>query len=222
MSKNNQSTAVYIFKIVYPLVVICALIALLVAGVNKITKPVIDEQTRTATNQAINDLFADIAKNGAVGDTETTDEAYIIPEEHIKVVDAIYPVYDGSLDGEFLGYCAVLSPSGFKGEVNLIAAFDTEGYVIGVDVTATNDETADYGTRVNEPSEGFEAQFIETKGEKELPAEMTNDFILAGATKTSKPVAQSVFTAKKLVANIISAKAVPNDVNETEKEVNEE
>ena len=203
MSKNNQSTPVYILKIVYPLVVICAVIAILVAGVNMITSPVIKQQQIDARNAAINELFGSMAKTGAVADAESTDEAFAVPEEYNKEVDAIYPVYDGSVEGELLGYCVELSPSGFKGPVNLLAAFDAEGYVVGVKVTNTNDETADYGTRVAEESEGFEAQFKEEKGVKELPAEMNDSFILSGATKTSKPVAQSVFTAKKLVSQIV-------------------
>ena len=50
MSKNNQSTPVYILKIAYPLVVICAIIALLVAAVNSVTEPVIEGMAEAERN----------------------------------------------------------------------------------------------------------------------------------------------------------------------------
>jgi len=192
MSKNNQSTPVYIIKIMYPLVVICAIIALLVAAVNSVTAPVIEGRAEAERNAAIQALFAN--ENAAI-DGETTFE---VPAEHAKVIDKISKVVisdpeNPDLAPEHIGYCIQLSPNGFKGAVDLLAAFDPNGRVIGVDVTATNDETKGFGTKVNEPE--YESKFVETE-EKTLPETVTNDYIISGATKTSKPVAQSIMTAK--------------------------
>ncbi len=214
MSKNNQSTAVYILKIVYPLVVICAVIALLVAGVNSITAPVIEGMAEAERNAAIQSLFAN--ENAAID----SESAYEIPDEHTKVIDKISKVVELDSDGNstHLGYCIQLSPNGFKGAVDLLAAFDPTGRVIGVDVTSTNDETKGFGTRVNEPE--YESKFVETD-EKALPETVTKAYIISGATKTSKPVAQSVITAKAVLSQIISAELVETGV-ENENEISEE
>ncbi len=214
MSKNNQSTAVYILKIAYPLVVICAVIALLVAGVNSITAPVIEGMAETERNIAIQSLFAN---ENATIDNES---AYEIPDEHTKVIDKISKVVEIDADGNIthLGYCVQLSPNGFKGAVDLLAAFDPAGRVIGVDVTSTNDETKGFGTKVNEPE--YESKFVETD-EKALPDSVTKNYIISGATKTSRPVAQSVITAKAVLSQIISAELVETGV-ENENEITEE
>ena len=210
MSKNNQSTPVYILKIVYPLVVICAIIALLVAAVNSVTAPVIEGRAEAERNAAIQALFAN--ENAAI-DGETTFE---VPAEHAKVIDKISKIVisnpeNPDLAPEHIGYCIQLSPNGFKGAVDLLAAFDTNGRVIGVDVTATNDETKGFGTRVNEPE--YEGKFVETE-EKVLPETVTNDYIISGATKTSKPVAQSIMTAKTVLSGIISKDLVEDGASE--------
>lgn len=215
MSKNNQSTAVYILKIVYPLVVICAIIALLVAGVNSITKPVIDAQVEAERTAAIRGLFNN--ENAAIDN----GVSYDIPSEHTKVIDKISRVIETDAEGNavHLGYCVQLSPNGFKGAVDLLAAFDPEGRVIGVDVTSTNDETKGFGTRVNEPE--YESKFIETE-EKTLPETVTKDYIISGATKTSKPVAQSVMTAKSVVALIVSEDLVETGIENEDDKINVE
>ena len=207
MAKNNQSTPVYIIKIVYPLIVICAVIALLVAAVNMVTAPVIDNMAKEERNASIRTLFSD--ENAKI-DEETLFE---IPEEHTKVIDKISRVVTVSEDGTetLLGYCVQLSPNGFKGKVDLLAAFNTEGLVIGVDVTSTNDETKGFGTKVNEPS--YESLFIENEN-KTLPEQVSKDLIISGATKTSKPVAQSVLTAKSVLSQILSAELVEEGVSD--------
>ena len=195
----------YIFKIVFPLVVICAVIAFLVAAVNSITSPIIEDMARQERNTSIRALFDN--------EKASFDESvvYEIPDEHARVIDKISKVVEISDDGKVthLGYCIQLSPNGFKGKVDLLAAFDTKGIVIGIDVTSTNDETKGFGTKVNDPE--YENLFNEKTG-KALPETVTKDYIIAGATKTSKPVAQSVMTAKAVLSNILSTELVENGI----------
>lgn len=188
--QNKAGTLLYVLNIALRLVVICAVIALLVATVNYFAAPVIEENSRIATQNAISALFD--------GKEISTNELAIIPEEHVGTVDMVYTVTDA--DGSFIGYCVVLSPTGFKGEVNLIAAFDTDGFIKGVEITATNDETANIGTKVKDKS--FTDKFIESS-EQPAPDDV-NHYIIARATKTSKPVAQSVLTAKAIIADYVS------------------
>ena len=212
MAKNNQSTPIYILKIVYPLIVICAVIALLVAAVNTLTAPVIENMAQEERNTSIRTLFDN--ENASIDE----EAIYEIPEEHTKVIDKISKVVEISEEVTHLGYCIQLSPNGFKGEVDLLVAFDTKGLVIGVDVTSTNDETKGFGTKVNEPS--YEGLFAENENKK-LPENATKDLIIAGATKTSKPVAQSILTAKAVLSQILSTELVENGVAD-EAEISEQ
>ena len=185
--KKNNSSVVYILNIAIRLVVICAVIALLVATVNYYTAPVIEENNRIATANAISALF---------GNKENKDVS--IPEDQINTVDTIYSVKDS--DGVFLGYSVKLSPTGFKGDVDLITAFDTDGFIIGVEITSTNDETSGIGTKV--ASKDFTNQFIETADNQ--ISDSPEEYIISGATKTSKPVSQSIITAKSIISKLIS------------------
>lgn len=195
MKKNNSSSGnvLYILNITVRLVVICAVIALLVATVNYFAAPVIEENGRIATENAIAKIF----NREKIVYSEVTDAE--IPESEAAAVDAVYSVSD--TEGGFLGYGVKLCPTGFKGKVDLITAFDSEGFIIGVEITSTNDETGGIGTKVNSPS--FTEQFLETAGSE--ISETPDKYIISGATRTSKPVTQSIITAKKIVSKLIGS-----------------
>lgn len=189
-SQNNKGTPLYIINITLRLVAVCAIIALLVATVNYFAAPVIEENDRIATQNAISTLFG--------GNEISTNALEIIPEQHRGTVDTVYTVTDAN--GEFYGYCVILSPTCFKGEVNLITAFDPDGFIKGVEITSTNDETTGIGTKVKDKS--FTNKFIESSGQ--AISTDVSQYIIARATKTSKPVAQSVFIAKEIITDYIS------------------
>ena len=212
MQKNN--TPLYILNIALRLVAICAIIALLVATVNFFAAPVIEENNRKATEAAISKLFD--------GKTVvyTKIENASVPEEQTDTVDTVYSVSDE--ENKFLGYCVQLSPICFKGEVNLIVAFEEDGFIKGVEITSTNDETSGIGTKVKDKS--FTDRFIETSGEE--ISDKADDYVIAQSTKTSKPVAQSIITAKSVITNLINGdssanETVSEEINDGEEEVKE-
>lgn len=190
-SEKNVSLALYILNITARLVAVCAVIALLVAVVHYFTADAIAENERRATAEAISRLY-----DG--NEVTYTEAAFIIPQEQTDTVDALYAVTDAS--GASAGYCVKLSPTCFKGEVDLIAAFDPAGSITGVEIIATNDETSGIGTKV--ASSEFTAQFAETDGR--TLSDVPDGYVIAGATKTSKPVSQSIIDAKKLVLAFLS------------------
>lgn len=187
---KTPSTALYILNISARLVLICALIALLVATVNYFTKDVITENENKATREAISKLYTDI--DITISETEVTDT-----ELYPEAVSKIYTISDASLNT--LGYCVKLSPMGFKGKVDLLVAVGTDGFISGVEIISTNDETSGIGTKITAPS--FTGKFVENA---DAPAsDNVSDYIIAGATKTSKPVAQAILQAKDVVKKII-------------------
>ena len=199
MNENKKtSTFLYVLKIALPLVVICGIIALLVATVNYFTAPVIERNNEEALKNAIAELFD--------GESVTYAEMLVkLDETDAKTVDAVYLVKSGE---EVKGYCVKLSPACFKGDVDMIVSLDPSAFVTGVKIVSTNDETSGIGTKVTEKS--FTEQFIETS-ENTLSGNY-KDYVISGATKTSKPVTEAVFTAKRIVtvAASLSAVAAPS------------
>lgn len=199
MNENKKtSTFLYVLKIALPLVVICGVIALLVATVNYFTAPVIERNNEEALKNAIAELFD--------GESVTYAEMPVkLDEADAKTVDAVYLVKSGE---EVKGYCVKLSPACFKGDVDMIVSLDPSAFVTGVKIVSTNDETSGIGTKVTEKS--FTEQFIETS-ENTLSGNY-KDYVISGATKTSKPVTEAVFTAKRIVtvAASLSAVAAPS------------
>lgn len=199
MNENKKtSTFLYVLKIALPLVVICGVIALLVATVNYFTAPVIERNNEEALKNAIAELFD--------GESVTYAEMPVkLDEADAKTVDAVYLVKSGE---KVKGYCVKLSPACFKGDVDMIVSLDPSAFVTGVKIVSTNDETSGIGTKVTEKS--FTEQFIETS-ENTLSGNY-KDYVISGATKTSKPVTEAVFTAKRIVtvAASLSAVAAPS------------
>ncbi len=194
--ENNKKTSdiLYVLNITARLVAVCAVIALLVATVNYFTAPVIERNNAEATRLAIEELFG---QGVTYTDLETSDEKISL--------DTVYSV---NLGESFLGYCAKLSPTGFKGKVDLLVAFDGQGFVKNVKVTATNDETADIGTKVKDVS--FTDKFIGLPEGKKSASE----YVISGATKTSKPVSQAILDATDKIGALISLEESEGTANE--------
>lgn len=194
MERNNRTSDVlYVLNIAARLVIICAVIALLVATVNYFAAPVIEKNKKEETRLAIEQIF---------GEGVSYTEAEITPTDSL---DAIYSV---SMQDTFLGYCAKLSPAGFKGDVDLLVAFDGDGFVTEVKITSTNSETAGIGTKVKNSS--FTDLFVGLPENKKAPA----DYVISGATKTSRPVASAILEATEALGQYIST-------NESEATANE-
>lgn len=194
MERNNKASDIlYVLNITARLVAVCAVIALLVATVNYFAAPVIEENKREETRLAIEQIFGE-----GVAYTETE----IAPTDNL---DAIYSVSSGQ---DFLGYCAKLSPAGFKGDVDLLVAFDGDGFVTNVKITSTNSETAGIGTKVKEAY--FLDAFLglpEGKGS-------ASDYVISGATKTSRPVAAAILEATDAIGEYINTQESEATANE--------
>jgi electron transport complex protein RnfG len=201
--KRNES-ALYILNITLRLMAVCCVIAVLVATVNYFASPVIEQNNKKATQKAISSLFG--GNDVAYEQTEGLN----LPDEHKGTVDNVYTVKDA--ENAHIGYCVELSPTGFKGEVDLIVAFDTDGFIKGVEIISTNDETSGIGTKVKDKS--FTEQFIESTDE--TISTDASKYIIAQATKTSKPVSQSVITAKGIINDLLANKleTIPEETEE--------
>lgn len=158
----------YYLRIAGMLLVICAITALVVAGVNAITTDKIEENNIKKMNDTITDIF---------GEGITTEALTL---ETAEPVNAIYEVRKGDT---LLGYAVHTMPVGFKAEIEMMVGFDTELNCKAVRIINLS-ETPGLGSRVEDPA--FLDQF---KGK--------NFDAISGATISSMTVKNGVDSARE-------------------------
>ncbi len=191
MQSKNKDIAVITLK----LLVICALVALIVAFVNFITKDRIKYNVRVSTAEALTDIFKDDFDGHSF---EVSGEDFIIEEDGETIakcviadctlnkdVKALYVIENHNSEPLFYGVS--VAPMGFKAEINMLVAINPDLTVKGVKIVSMS-ETSGIGTKAQDS--GFLSKFA---GKNETEAK--NVDIISGATKTSKPVIDAVANA---------------------------
>lgn len=208
--KDYKEIAVIALK----LLVICAIVASLVASVNLLTKDKIALNQKIKTAEALTDineadgLFFSVDEEGnyvvkdadgnAAGSCDTSDV------ELKEDIDAVYVIKD--TDGNALSYCVEASPMGFKNEVGMIIAVNPDKSIKDVQIISLSD-TKGIGDKVTKP-EYLDLFAGKTVGfSSNTDALKANGMIIAGATRTSEPVAKAIDAAVTQVSEIIDGKA---------------
>ncbi len=167
--EKKQNDLLYYARITGVLLIITMCTAFLLSFVNAVTKDVIAENEKKETNKAISEIF--------VSAVNVSTEA-LSPEG--AETDEFYKVSDG---GALIGYYAVVSPVGFKGDVKMIVGLDADGKVIGVKVLS-HSETVGIGDKaLSDPY--FSGFYGKGDGDK-LPD------AIGGATYSSNAVREGV------------------------------
>ena len=210
--KANKKDIKEIAVIALKLLVICAIVAALVASVNLITKDRIVLNQKIKTAEALTDInkadglffSVDAEGNYSVTDKDgnTAGSCVMAETELATDIDAVYIVSDNL--GNVLSYCVEASPMGFKNEVGIIVAVNPDRTIKDVQIVSLSD-TKGIGDKVTDPS--YLALF---KGKIMGFAENSDSLkatglIIAGATRTSEPVSKAVDTAVRQVNQIIDA-----------------
>lgn len=211
-SNNAENSVKTIIVTALKLLVICAFIAALVASVNFLTKDVIALNQKQATAEALSDiyisdgLYFSVDQSGAfavtdadgnpLGSCETADV-----ELHDDI-DAVYVIKNA--DGSVFGYCVEASPMGFKNEVGVLVAINSDGSAKDVQIISLSD-TKGIGDKVMQDSflDKFQGK---TTGFSDDESELKN-IVIAGATRTSKPVTAAVDTALKQIDDMVNGGA---------------
>ena len=204
MKQNNTKE---IITITLKLLVICSIVAAIVAFVNAITKDTIALNEKLDTAKALSGIYecsleydkengtyisAKEAKDGEISKIAEITMKDGFEEEYIT---AFYAVNDNK--DNTLGYCVSLEPQGFKDKIKMLVAVNPDSTVKGVKIVSMS-ETSGIGTKAADPS--FLDKFV-NKGEAEIDGVDT----ISGATKTSKPVKDAVHAASKLVKTYTAA-----------------
>ena len=183
--KQNESTLMYVLRLAGTLLLICAVTAGLLAGVNAITEGAIQERNAAKTQKAIEAVLP-----GGF-DFEITDF-----DDPTGLVSRIY-------QGEN-GYAVEVGPTGFDNTITMVVGIDNEGKVMGISVVSHTEtkglgEVAASGTP---KGEAFREQFVGTTGEVLVTKDGGQINAITGATITSRAVCVGVSAAQQCVAGL--------------------
>ena len=176
--KQNESIAMYVLRLAGTLLLITAIVAACLAGVNAVTKPIIEELNAKATQEAI------MAVLPGGFDTEITDFA--------DAPGIVSKVYQGAN-----GYAVEVGPSGFEYTITMMVGIDNEGKVLGISVVS-HTETAGLGAvaAAGTPAgEAFRSQFVGVSGSAAVSKDGGELDAITGATITSRAICEGVNAA---------------------------
>ena len=178
---KTESTVHHILRLTVTLLVICAVVAAVLAGVNMITKDKIALIQAQKTEKAIQDVLPgaqDLQQLPLSGDA--------------GIVQAVYAA-DGS-------YAVQVAPGGFDGEITMMVGI-CDGAVTGISVIS-HTETPGLGAVAaaqNVKGEAFRGQFVGQSGTLAVGDQID---AMSGATITSTAVVTGVNAALSYVANL--------------------
>ena len=183
--KQNESMAMYVLRLAGTLLLICAVTAGLLAGVNSITAPIIDELNAAKTQEAISAVLP-----GGF-DTEIADYA--------DATGIVSKVYQGAN-----GYAVEVGPGGFDNTITMMVGIDNEGKVLGISVV-NHTETAGLGAVADADTPkgiAFREQFIGASGSVSVSKDGGAIEAITGATITSRAICVGVNAALDCVAGL--------------------
>lgn len=177
--KGNPVT--YVLRLGLTLLVITAVVAALLGGVNAITKDKIAAIQLDKTNEA---------------------KAQVLPADEYKTVPAPdgHPLVTGLWAADDAGYVVECVVGGSQGDIDLMVGVDTSGKVTGVSIVSMS-ETSGLGD--NAKKDEWRAQFV-GKGEVEVNKDGGEIEALTGATITSRAVCEAVTDAVRCVEEVQS------------------
>ena len=178
---KTESTVMYIARLAITLLLITAVVAAVLAGVNSITAPAIEELTLQKTQAAIAVVLPGVA---GVEEIPVTGEN--------EIVTAVYAAENG--------YAVQVAPNGFDGAVTMMVGI-SEGKVTGISVIS-HTETPGLGAVAaaqNAKGEAFRGQFVGKTGVLAVGDQID---AMSGATITSNAVVTGVNAALSYVASL--------------------
>ena len=183
--KQNESIVMYVLRLAGTLLLITAVVAAALAGVNAITAPVIEELNAAATQEAISAVLP-----GGF-DSEVADYA--------DATGLVTKVYQGAN-----GYAVEVGPSGFDNTITMMVGVDNGGKVLGISIVS-HTETAGLGAVADADTPkgiAFREQFIGTSGSVAVSKDGGTLDAITGATITSRAVCAGVNAALACAATL--------------------
>jgi len=182
---KTENTVVYVLRLALTLFIIAAVVAAALAGVNSITKPVIDQLNAEKTQKAIEAVLPGGYEEEISGYADATG--------------LVSKVYKGAN-----GYALEVLPSGFDNTITMMVGVDNEGKVLGISVVS-HTETAGLGAVAaaqTSAGEAFRGQFVGKSGSVSVSKDGGELDAITGATITSRAICVGVNAALDCVAGL--------------------
>ena len=180
---KKENTVLYVARLALTLLIIAAVMAAALAGVNSVTAPIIADLKAEKTQQAI-----EMVLPGGGDEVAFTDESGIVNT-----------VYRGEN-----GFAVEVAPIGFDNAITMMVGVGNEGNVLGISVIS-NTETAGLGAVAaasTSAGESFRGQFVGQSGSVSVSKDGGQIDALTGATITSRAVCAGVNAALAVVATM--------------------
>ena len=186
VKKPKNSSGKDIFNLSFRLMVIVSAVVFMLALVNQLTADIIAQHQKEKMNAAMAAMFPE------------ADE-FVLYSGEIPTVAAktVSEIYEARLESTTLGYCLSSTANGFGGEITMVVAVSSEGYVAGVEIIS-HTETAGFGEKIISNG-SLQASFRDVSA-----SEIDNVSAISGATFTSKAVIGAVKNAFSAALEIIS------------------
>lgn len=178
---KTESTAKYVIRLAATLLIITAVVAVALAGVNSITAPKIAAFKWQKLQNAIEEVLP--------GGGESM--------EYITFVQDISDAYQGEN-----GYAVAVTPSGFGGPISMMVGVSNDGEVLGISIVSQT-ETAGLGAvsaAKTSAGEAFRGQFAGMSGSVAVTKDGGQVDAITGATITSRAICSGVNSALEFVA----------------------
>ena len=191
----NEAKKESMGMLVVVLFLITFITALLLGFVNQVTAPQIEKNNEATRATAMAELIPDAEPVQA--------EPAEVPSPD-KDTPAIQNIYERQKDGETVGYCMEVLPSGFGGTLTVVVGINTDGTVAGAKVTS-HAETPGLGAKAQaDPT--WIPQFAGKPADGSLAVTKDGGDIvpITGATITSRAVTKAVNTAASYVQSLAS------------------
>ena len=180
---KTGSNVKYVLRLALTLLIITSVVAALLAAVNSVTKPIIDQLNAEKTQKAIEAVLP-----GGGESIDFTDDTGLVSV-----------VYKGES-----GYAIQVAPVGFDGAITMMVGVDFEGNVLGISVIDQS-ETAGLGAvcaAKTSAGEAFRGQFEGVSGTVAVSKAGGELDAITGATITSRAVCRGVNAALACAANL--------------------
>ena len=165
--KNNVKQ---ILRLSLILIIITGITALLLAGVNALTADRIAENERIATEQSLASIF---------GEAKYTD---ITPSDTSGIGPDVKTIYETD-SGDF---GVLVSPQGFKQEIQMAVGISANGEIIGVSIISSQ-ETSGIGSKA--ANDEYVKRYEGLSGELTLGTDVDG---VSGATISSKAILKGI------------------------------
>ena len=182
---KTESTVKYVLRLAAILLTITSVVAALLAGVNSVTAPVIDQLNAEKTQKAIEAVLPGGYEAEIIN---FNDETGLVSK-----------VYSG-----LNGFAFEVTPGGFDNTITMMVGVDLQGNVLGISVVS-HTETAGLGAvaAAGTPAgESFRNQFVGTSGSVAVTKDGGAMDAITGATITSRAICVGVNAALDCVAGL--------------------